>query len=74
MKEMISNNIAGVIKSWDIDSTTINALSNPNLVVIEPGQEATIKITKENFKTLMKISIEFFMEVWEPDFLLREIF
>jgi hypothetical protein len=63
MKEMISNNIAGVIKSWDIDSTTINALSNPNLVVIEPGQEAAIKITKENFKTLMKISIEFFMEV-----------
>ena len=74
MKEMISSNIAGVIKSWDIDSTTINAISNPTLIVVEPDQEALIKKTKDSFKTLMRISIEFFMEVQEPDFLLREIF
>jgi hypothetical protein len=63
MKEMISNTIAGVIKGWEIDTQTINALSNSDLVVIDPAQEASINQVKEKFKTLMRVSIEFFMNV-----------
>lgn len=74
MKEKISEAIGNVINSWEINSTTMNAISNPDLVVMEPGQEAVIRQIKENFKTLMRCSINFFMDIKEPDFLLREIF
>ena len=42
MKEMINNNVAGVIASWDIDSKSRNALSNPDLVILDDSQKIAL--------------------------------
>jgi hypothetical protein len=63
-----------VINGWNIDPQTINALSNPNIVITNMEQDEEIRTVENNFRILVRMSIEFCVEVRELDFLLREIF
>jgi hypothetical protein len=74
MKALIHMNVQVVINSWNIKPETINALSNRNMVFTDSSQDEEIKTVENNFRILVRMSIEFCVEVQEPDFLLREIF
>ena len=44
------------------------------MVITNQQLDAQIKAVEKHFKTLIQMSIEFCVEVQEPDFLLRELF